>query len=292
MEEAKEPPQGEPSSWWQRLLRRVTGPRRVNSEADLQELIDASEAEGIINEEEGEMFHSIFQFGDTIVREVMIPRTDMSCCEAEAPLDQVRESILETGHSRIPVFEGSMDRIVGLVYAKDLLHYWGQDTSHVRLEEIMRQVYFVPESKRLDELLQEFRTQRVHIAVVVDEYGGTSGLTTLEDLLEEIVGDIQDEYDLEEAWQLEEEPGCLLVDARLNIEQVESYFQCRIPRDQFDTVGGYVFSLLGRVPQPGETVQDEQLQLTIIEADERKIFRVRIQPAEPQQALLTPARDS
>ncbi len=267
---------------WTEVLRRIFfGRRRVLTEKELQAVILESEEEGIINEGEGEMLHSIFEFGETIVREVMVPRTGMVSCPTSATLNQILEAIISSGHSRIPIYEGSNDRIVGVIYAKDLLRFWGRPPEEVEVPRVMRTPYFVPETKNIEELLQEFRTKRVHMAIAIDEYGGTSGLITIEDLIEEIVGDIQDEYDLEEVWLQQEEDGSLLVDGRLNIEEVEEHFNITIPREKFDTVGGYLFNLFGHVPAEGEEIRDGELLLTVMESDPRKIRKVRIRRTVP-----------
>ncbi|TRO82760.1 hemolysin family protein [Desulfuromonas acetexigens] len=252
------------------------------SEKDLQDLIEESEEEGIINEDEGEMLHSIFEFGETIVREVMVSRIDMVCCSMSTSLSELLAAIISSGHSRLPIYEGTADRIVGIIYAKDLLRIWGCRDEDFHIEQIMRTPYFVPETKQIEELLQEFRTQRVHMAIAIDEYGGTSGLITIEDLIEEIVGDIQDEYDLEEDELVEESPGVVLVDGRLNIEELEDYFDIEIPREKFDTVGGYLFNLFGHVPQANEEIRDGGLRMTVVECDSRKIRKVRVRRAEPE----------
>lgn len=253
-----------------------SGRRRALTEKELQEAITSSEEEGVLNESEGDMLQSIFEFGETIAREVMVPRMDMVCCPADAGLRTLLDLILESGHSRIPIYEGSTDKITGIVYAKDLLRYWGQELGSLQLPEVMRAPYFIPETKRIEDLLMDFRTRRVHIAIAVDEYGGTSGLITIEDLLEEIVGDIQDEYDVEEDWLQPQDDGSLLVDARTNVEELEEYFDIEISRDKFDTVGGYLFHLLGNVPQQGEKIHADNLILTVVESDERKIRKVRV----------------
>lgn len=264
------------SSWLSALSQILRRRSRALTEKELQEAINSSEEEGIINESEGDMLQSIFEFGDTIVREVMVPRTDMVCCPADATLSYFLELIISSGHSRVPIFESSVDQIVGIVYAKDLLRNWGAKDDTLMLTEVMRTPYFIPETKRIEALLLDFRTRRVHMAIAVDEYGGTSGLITIEDLLEEIVGDIQDEYDLEVPWIQPQEDGTLLVDARVNIEELEEYYDIEIPREKFDTVGGYLFHLLGYVPKAGEKITDNGLVLMVEESDERKIDKVRI----------------
>lgn len=273
MEDDQNPQRNSFSSTFSRLFR---GRSRALTEKELQDAINSSEEEGILNESEGDMLQSIFEFGDTIVREVMVPRTDMVCCPAAATLSDFLELIIRSGHSRVPLFEGSTDKIVGVVYAKDLLRNWGANDETLTLTEVMRTPYFIPETKRIDDLLKDFRTRRVHMAIAVDEYGGTSGLITIEDLLEEIVGDIQDEYDLEIPWLQPQDDGTLLVDARANVEELEEYYDIEIPREKFDTVGGYLFHLLGNVPKKGEKVSDNGLILMVEESDERKIEKVRI----------------
>ncbi len=266
-------------SWLEGMKRAFFGRRRVMTEKELQEIIEESEEKGIINEEEGDMLHSIFEFGETIVREVMVPRTDMVCCSMATSLDDLLDAIISSGHSRIPIYEGTTDRIVGIVYAKDLLRLWGKRADEFAVERTMRTPYFVPETKQIEDLLQEFRTQRVHMAIAIDEYGGTSGLITIEDLIEEIVGDIQDEHDIEEDELFEEAPGVVLVDGRLSIEELEDYFETSIPREKFDTVGGYLFNLFGHVPLVNEEIRDGDLVMTVVECDDRKIRKVRVRLA-------------
>jgi len=271
-----------------KMLGRFLAGRKPVTEEEIHELMDAGEEEGLINEEENEMIRSIFALRDTVVREIMVPRTDMASVSLNATFRDVLSSIIDCGHSRIPVFDGTIDNIVGLVYAKDLLKCWGLDESAVELRKILRSPYFIPETKNLEELLHEFKKKRIHIAIVIDEYGGTSGLVTIEDLLEQIVGDIQDEYDLEEEWLVEGEDGDAVVDARLPIEEMEEHFGIEIERDKFDTVGGLIVHLTGRIPAEGEVVEIAAIRLTVLEADERKIKKVsiskRLEKAEDTEA--------
>ncbi|HEY6872662.1 MAG TPA: hemolysin family protein [Geobacteraceae bacterium] len=259
------------------VLGRFLSGRKKVTEEEIQELMDAGEVEGIINEEENEMIRAIFALRDTVVREIMVPRTDMACVHADAAVREVLATIIGCGHSRIPVWDGTLDNIVGIIYAKDLLKYWGMDESAVMLRKVMRSPFFIPETKELEELLHDFKKKRVHIAIVIDEYGGTSGLVTIEDLLEQIVGDIQDEYDLEEEWLVEEPDGTVVVDARLPIEELEEYFGIEVDREKFDTVGGLIFHLTGRIPHAGEEAHTYDIRLTVLEADERRIGKVRIE---------------
>jgi magnesium and cobalt transporter len=284
-----EGPQQKNGSMLDTLTRFLTGRRRALTEEELQEAISSSEEEGLLDESEGDMLQAIFDFGDTIVREIMVARPDMVCCAGDAPLGELLQRILESGHSRIPIYDGSVDRVIGVVYAKDLLRYWGARPDELSPASVMRAPYFVPETKRIEDLLVDFRTRRVHMAIVVDEYGGTSGLITIEDLLEEIVGDIQDEYDLEEEWVQPQPDGSLLLDARANVEELEEFFDLEIPREKFDTVGGYVIHLLGSVPVTGETTRANGLLLEVIDADERKVRRVQVR-RDPETA--SPETDS
>ena len=249
----------------------------MTSEQHLQALIHASEEDGIINAAEEEMFNSIIEFGETIVREVMVPRTEMHCCPVDASIDTLIATIIKYGHTRIPVYDHTIDHIVGVVYAKDLLKYWGAAPGDVSLRQLMRSTFFVPETKRVEELLPEFRTKRRHIAIAIDEYGGTSGLVTLEDLIEEIVGDIKDEYDVEDNLLIEEDDGTIVVDARLALAELEDYYHMpEIERDQFDSVGGLLLHLLGHVPKVGEQAVLDRLTFVVLGSDERTIHSVRV----------------
>lgn len=277
MDDDHQPDQQDTLSGLKDLLRNLMpGKRRVTTERELQEIIEESEETGIINEEEGEMLTSIFEFGETIVREVMIPRTDMVVCSVADPPGEILRTVIDSGHSRIPVYEGTVDSIVGVIYAKDLLRFWGTPPEEVNIQQLMRKPYFIPETKLIEELLREFRHSRVHLAVVVDEYGGTSGLITIEDLIEEIVGDIQDEYDREEEWLEEQEDGSVLVDGRLNLEDLEEHFGIELPREKYDTVAGFLSHLAGHIPRAGEECSGNGLLLRVVSSDERKIDRVLI----------------
>lgn len=270
----------EPDGWLKRLVRRLSHRPQANSEEELQDLIDASEQQGIIDEGEGDMLQSILELDETILREIMVPRTNMVCVDADDPFSTVLDAILKSGHSRIPVYKNNIDNIIGLVYAKDLLRYWGRPIDAISLDEIMRPPYLVPESKHVRVLLKEFQETCIHIAIVIDEYGGTSGLVTIEDLIEEIVGEIQDEYDLEEKWLIEQSDGTLLVDGRLNIEAFEEYFDIEVAREKFDSVGGYVVEQYGRVPAVGEQVKVGDFDMLIEQGDQRAIRQIRIFPLE------------
>lgn len=253
------------------LLRRGT----VTKE-DIHSIIDAGEEEGVLNLDEHEMIHGVLGLKGRIAREIMVPRTEMVCVNSQVMIEEVISRIIEAGHSRIPVFEGDLDHIVGIIYAKDLLKFWEKHEGRTSLREISRKPYFIPETKNLEGLLREFKVKRVHIAIVVDEYGGTSGLITIEDLIEEVFGEIEDEYDTEEQRLVPLKDGWVLVDARLEIEELEEYLDMQVPRNNFESVGGFIFHLIGRVPREGETIAYPGLEIEIETADERKIEKVKI----------------
>ena len=263
------------SGFIERVSRFVTGRKRT-TEQDINDFIEASEEEGLVNEEESEMIRSIFSLGTTIVREVMVTRTEMACVTVDAGVRELLDTINACGHSRIPVYEDSIDNIIGILYAKDLLKQWGTDEQSFSVRSIMRPPYFIPESKNLEQLLQEFKRKRIHLAIVIDEYGGTSGLITIEDLLEQIVGDIQDEHDREESLLTVNPDGSITADGRLPVEELEEHFDIQIERDNFDSVGGLAFHLTGKIPTIGDTIEGAGLCMKILDADLRRVKKVAI----------------
>ncbi len=236
------------------------------SEAELRDLVDLAEATKIIERGEREMIHSVFELGDTLVREVMVPRTDMVFIERTKTLRQAMSLALRSGFSRIPVVGENKDDVVGIVYLRDLArrtYEYRESESTERVESLMRAATFVPDSKPVDELLREMQAERSHVAIVVDEYGGTAGLVTIEDIIEEIVGEITDEYDMERP-RVEELPdGGYRVTARLSVDELEELFDVRIEQDghEVETVGGLLAQALGRVPIPGATARVAGLEL-------------------------------
>ena len=244
------------------------------TEEEIKTLVDAGEEGGVLEEEEKEMIYSIFELGDTLAREVMVPRIDMVAIEADASIDEALAVIMEAGHSRIPVYEGSIDNIVGILYAKDLLRYWN-NRQDLQLKQLLREPYFIPETKKADELLQELQRRKVHMAIVVDEYGGTAGLVTIEDILEEIVGEIQDEYDTEEAMVQMLGPGEAVFDGRIDIDDVNHLLDVNLPTEESDTLAGLIYSRLGRVPVVGDRVQCEQVELVVTAVAGRRIKSVK-----------------
>ncbi len=236
------------------------------SEVELRELVDLAEQGGAVEHGEREMIHSVFQLGDTIAREVMVPRTEVVWIERQKTARQALALALRSGFSRIPVIGDNVDDVVGMAYLKDLVRR-SQDVREgerpLRVEELMRPATFIPESKPVDELLREMQAQRIHIAVVIDEYGGTAGLVTIEDILEEIVGEIADEYDVAERPTVTDlGDGTARVTARLSVEDLAELFGVAIPTDEVETVGGLLAQALGRVPIPGASVQTHGLELT------------------------------
>ncbi len=246
------------------------------TEEEIKTLVDAGEERGVIEEEEKEMIYSIFEFGDTLAREVMVPRIDMVAIEVNTSVMDALDVIIQAGHSRIPVYEETIDNIVGMLYAKDLLQYWRSGIENLKLRDILRDVYYIPETKKVDELLQELQQRKVHIAIVVDEYGGTAGLVTIEDILEEIVGEIQDEYDSEEAFMEVVSDDEVIFNGRMDLDDVNRIMDLDLPTDSSDTLGGLVYSSLGRMPVVGDKVRIQNVEITVLSVVGRRIKKVKI----------------
>jgi putative hemolysin len=249
------------------------------TEDDIRTLVNVGEKQGVLEEEEKEMIHSIFEFGDTVAREVMTPRTDMVCANAADPVKHGVEIVAREGYSKLPVFEGNIDHIVGVVHDRELLVYVSRGEVETPLRILMRPVKAIPENKKIDELLREMQAEHVSVAIVVDEYGGTAGLVTMEDLLEEIVGEIMDEYDVEERPPeiTPAGPNEYIIDARMNIDDVNERLGLRLPTEDFESIGGYTFGLFGRVPVPGEQVViDGGVVLVVEKTAGRRLLSVRI----------------
>jgi putative hemolysin len=251
------------------------------SEQELLALADVAVEEDVIEREERQLIHSIIEFGDTVVREVMIPRPDMVAIEARATVNDAMEVVMAAGFSRIPVYEQGIDDIAGILYAKDLMRAIRDRRGDAAVRELVRAARYVPETKRVAELMPEMQKEKTHMAIVVDEHGGTAGLVTLEDLIEELVGEIVDEYDVEEA-PIEPLPGGdVRVNARMPIDELNELLDAEFPEGDYDTVGGLVYFLLGHVPAEGETVDYDGRQLRAERVQGRRIGRVRISKLEP-----------
>ncbi|MBI2864885.1 MAG: HlyC/CorC family transporter [Chloroflexi bacterium] len=246
------------------------------SEEELKLYVNSWEEQGIIEEEEKEMIDSIIELEDTAVREIMVPRIDIVAVDTDATLPEAVKLVIQRGYSRIPLYEESIDNIVGVVYAKDLLRFLIDSVEIASLREVARPAQFVPETKKVDELLRELQQKRIHLAIVVDEYGGTAGLVTIEDLVEEIVGEIQDEYDSEEA-EIEKVSDLeAILHSKASISELEDLFGNSVEADDFDTVGGFVYNQLGKIPSPGDEIRVDDLTLTVLSTVGRRIKQVRV----------------
>jgi CBS domain containing-hemolysin-like protein len=251
---------------------------------EIRMFVARSSEQGVVEEDEREMIHGVFEFTDTVAREVMTPRTEMVSVPADISLDALLDTLVDEGHSRFPVYEGSIDSIVGVVLSKDLLPLLRDRDRGAGepfdVRRVMREPYFVPDTKPVDDLLAEFRQQSVHLAIVLDEFGGTYGLVTMEDLLEEIVGDINDEHDVAEPDFAATPEGDVLIDGGASISEVNERFGTTLPEEDFDTVGGFVFGALERVPVVGDVVavpsSRGNMELRVEEVDERRVSMLRL----------------
>jgi CBS domain containing-hemolysin-like protein len=251
-----------------------TGP--FISEADLRSMAELGQEEGSIEREETELIHSIFEFGDTIAREVMKPRPDIVAIESDKALRDVQALVLRHGYSRIPVFTDDLDNVDGIVFAKDVLKALHQGKQDMPLRDIIRPAHFVPESKKVADLLREMQQEKFHIALVTDEYGSVSGLVTLEDLLEELVGEITDEYDTDEPVLEEVGDGVYRVDGKMAIDEVNDILDVELPDEEWDTVGGLMLGLMGEIPDEGAEVDFQGLRFTAEKVNGRRIAKILI----------------
>ena len=244
---------------------------------------EPAEEQALIEGDGRRLIQSIVDFGDTLVREVMTPRPDVVAIRADATLDELRALFREQEYSRIPVFQENLDNILGIVYVKDLIALTGEEGSAHPIAALIRPATFVPETKRVPELLKEFQRKQVQLAIVVDEYGGTAGLVTLEDLLEEIVGEIRDEYDVETEPVVEEGNGSWVFSAKVSIDEIRERLGVEVEPQGSDTVGGYVLTRVGRVPTVGEVFELDGLLVEVLEAERRRIHKVRLRRAAPAE---------
>ncbi|MEA2107844.1 MAG: hemolysin family protein [Pseudomonadota bacterium] len=251
------------------------------TEEALQEIINTSGEAGVIADDTHEMLSSIIELKDIRVQEVMIPRTDFIAINADSSLQEIIPTINERGFSRYPVFEDNLDNIIGILYAKDMLKYLQEDLDKITARQIIRPVYFIPETKKIQELLHEMRKKGIHIAVAVDEYGGTSGLVTLSDLVEEIIGEIYEEDADQKADEvkniLPQEDGSYLVAGKTEIEELEDLFNIEVDnRGKFESIGGLVIYLFSKIPAVGEIITYKNISIKVTDADERRVKKVRI----------------
>ncbi|MFA5839938.1 MAG: hemolysin family protein [Candidatus Margulisiibacteriota bacterium] len=241
------------------------------TEEDIRLILKAGAEEGVIEKEEREMITSIFDFGDTVAREVMTPRPDIVAVEADQSMDRIIKAIVDCGHSRLPVYEGNLDNIIGVVYAKDLLKARRSD-----IREFLRPAIFIPETKKISELLHEMQAARTHFAVIIDEYGMNSGIVTMEDIIEEIVGEIHDEFEREEKSFVRVDETTTLLDGRMSVSDVNRQLKIALPEEEYDTMGGLVFGKLGKAPAVGDTFRFSNLIISVERIHRRRITRIKI----------------
>ena len=259
------------------LLRRLGNSDPADKfEEDIQDLIEQGAEKGVISPGAGEMIQSIVEFGETVAREIMVPRTGFVAVPQDAPLKQFLDLIIKSGHSRLPIYEGDIDHIVGVLHAKDLLAFWNLSPDEHLPDDLKRKPIFASESKKIGEILAELRAHKSHMAILLDEYGGTAGLVTIEDIIEEIVGEILDEYDDEEKLLTQVDETTIIANARLNMEDLENHLEMKFPDGEFETLGGFITDLTGKVPHEKERIEFQDLVITILSADERKIKQVEI----------------
>jgi CBS domain containing-hemolysin-like protein len=266
-----------------RWLKNKIGINKIPKE--IQQVIDESEERGLIDVEQGEMIEGIFDLNQTVAREIMIPRTYVVAVPLDSNLEFVLNTIIESGHSRIPVYKENVDQIVGILNSKDLLPYWLNTSEDFNLSRIIRDPFFVPETKRIKDLLDDLRGKKSHLAVIVDEYGGTSGLVTIEDIVEEIIGEIRDEHDAEEDDFVLQEGGSYMVSGWANLDDFEEVFKVRVPREGYDSLAGFIIHLLGKVPKKGEEITFEGISMKIQVSDPKRITRVQVTPENSSQQV-------
>jgi CBS domain containing-hemolysin-like protein len=255
-------------------------PEHEASDEEIQAFIHEAKEEGIIEKEEGVLLKSVVEFGDTVVREIMTPRVDMICIRKDADIKRLRDLVIKEKHSRVPIYKDRVDNIEGIVIAKDLLEYSEDRQKSHPIESLIRPVYFVPESMKVARLLKEFQKRKQKLAIVVDEHGGVSGLVTMEDLVEEIVGEIQDEYDRDEVQITKQGPFDYVVSGDTEVEEIEELFDLDLAEADYITMSGFITHNLGRFPQKGEKLEIRGLSLEILEIDQKRIKSLRVKKAE------------
>ncbi|MCD6570027.1 MAG: HlyC/CorC family transporter [Deltaproteobacteria bacterium] len=254
----------------------------MDSKQEIREIIDQVEEKGFIDEDLGDMIHNIIVLKDTAVHEIMVPKVDMVVLESSASIDDLADAIIKNGHSRIPIYDKSPDNIIGVVYAKDLLKYWRSSPDKINIKDFMRPPYFVPEGKRIKELLNEFKRKSSHIAIVIDEYGNVDGLLTIADIIEEIIGDLPNEDNNGQQPVIDQGGGVFLVDSKLPIDEFCETFSVEIPKGNYDTIGGFITYKLERIPKFGETLEYQGLLIKVASADKKRILRLVVQTAARQ----------
>ena len=264
---------------WRRLGVESTEP--LDEREELLRLLEMEESVGRIDKDERQMIRRVMALEDTTAREIMVPRIDIVAVPSDSTFEDVARAIVERGYSRIPVFDDTIDNIVGVVYARDALDHLANGAKETDIKGVARPPYFVPESKKVDELLAEMRRNKLSIAIVVDEYGGTAGLVTIEDLIEEIVGEIVDEFDVDEEPIQRVSESEAILDARVSIDALQELFGVQVEEGDFDTVGGFVFNHLGKMPSVGEEIRVDGLVVRVLSVSGRRIKRLRVIKEEP-----------
>ena len=253
----------------------VSLPPTVTDE-EVRALVETGVEEGGIEQEKQELIHGIFEFAEATVREVMVPRVDMVCVEASTPMEEILEVFAEKKFSRMPVYDEVVDNVVGIIHIKNILNFWRKKITKMTAMEFVAHPYFVPKTKKIIELLEEFRQQHLHIAIVVDEYGGTAGLVTMEDMIEEIVGEIEDEHVRATQPIKKTHDGSYLIDARVEIDHLNETLSLDLPKGEFETVGGLLYQQFGKIPVRGEEMELNGLRITVLEGDVKRIRRVKL----------------
>jgi CBS domain containing-hemolysin-like protein len=249
------------------------------SEDELKQVIDASSLSGIIDKTEHELIKSVLQFSDITAKEIMVPRPDIVALDISISRDVLVRKVIEEGYSRLPVYKGTIDHIIGVIYSKDLLSLL-EHRSLIILQDIVRPAYFIPESKKISVLLREFQQNKVHIGIVVDEYGGTEGIVTIEDIVEEIVGDILDEYDETRKSVEQASDGSVLIDAAISIADFNIQFRAKLPEaPDYETLAGYLQKITGRLPESNEEIKTENFVFTILTKSARRTRQVKVSPS-------------
>lgn len=267
------------------IIIRIFGGEVVNgvpfvTEEEIRSLVDVGEEEGVVKHQEKEMIEGIFEIDEIEVNDIMVPRIDMIAVEERKTVNEVLDLIMKYGHSRIPVYRERIDNIVGIIYAKDLLTavLMKDDRDKIKITDLMREAYYIPETKKVNELLKELQLQKIHMAIILDEFGGTEGLITIEDILEEIVGDILDEYDDEENLIEQVNENKYIIKAQIDLEEIEEVFDIEFPEeDDYSSLGGFVFNTLGRVPMLGDQVKYKNLIMTVKKVSNRRIREIEIE---------------
>ncbi len=258
------------------------------TEDEFRLLVDVGQEEGVFDESESEMINSIMEFDEIVVKEIMVPRIDIVGLDGDDNINDALRLIIDGGHSRIPVYEDSIDNIIGILYAKDIFAHMHEDFEQLKVKSLIRDAYYIPETKKVDDLLEELRVKKVHMAIILDEYGGTSGLVTIEDLLEEIIGDIQDEYDVEEDLIVMHSDTVLVADARTPIHDVEEAFDIELDEEilddsEADTIGGIAFEHLGGIPEKGDEVIVDRFHIRVVDVQGRRVAKVEVTLLPPKE---------